>query len=168
MTLRELPIGEINHAPEDVLQVTLRYLRAELRRRSLPQHDQTAQTTGPYADYLEPVHWRFRGRGVGTPNTRSTGAARIMVKSSHLLDTNMWIYLLKGQPPTLVARLGTIDPDSIAFCSIVKAELLYGAYRYGNPENDWTSCMTCSAAIAHSRLMTQPPKPMGESATRWR
>lgn len=48
-----------------------------------------------------------------------------MVKPAYLLDTNTWIYALKGQPPALVARLGSIDPDSVAFCSIVKAELLY-------------------------------------------
>ena len=57
-----------------------------------------------------------------------------MVKPTFLLDTNTWIYTLKGQPANLVARLGEIDPDLVVFCSIVKAELLTGAYRYGNPE----------------------------------
>lgn len=57
-----------------------------------------------------------------------------MVTPTHLLDTNTWIYVLKGSPPPLIARLGSVDPDSIAFCSIVKAELLHGAQRYGNRE----------------------------------
>jgi tRNA(fMet)-specific endonuclease VapC len=57
-----------------------------------------------------------------------------MVRPTYLLDTNTWIYALKGQPSTLVARLGAVDPDSVAFCSVVKAELFYGARRYGNPE----------------------------------
>lgn len=57
-----------------------------------------------------------------------------MVKPTHLLDTNTWIYALKGNPPQLVARLGTVDPDTVAFCAIVKAELLHGANRYGNRE----------------------------------
>ena len=57
-----------------------------------------------------------------------------MVTPTHLLDTNTWIYALKGNPAHLVARLGSVDPDSVAFCSIVKAELLHGAYRYGNRE----------------------------------
>jgi len=57
-----------------------------------------------------------------------------MVKPSYLLDTNTWIYSLKGRPATVVARLGTVDPDSVTFCAIVKAELLHGAYRYDNSE----------------------------------
>ena len=57
-----------------------------------------------------------------------------MVTPTHLLDTNTWIYALKGQPTTLVTRLGAVDPDSVAFCSVIKAELLHGAYRYGNQE----------------------------------
>jgi hypothetical protein len=50
MTTRESLLREINRAPEEVLQKTLRYLRGELRRRQ-PQYNQIAQTTGPYADY---------------------------------------------------------------------------------------------------------------------
>lgn len=57
-----------------------------------------------------------------------------MVTPTHLFDTNTWIYVLKGNPGLLVARLGSVDPDSVAFCSIVKAELLHGAYRYDNRE----------------------------------
>jgi len=51
MTTRELLIHEINHAPDDVLKVTLRYLQTELQRRGLTQHRSVEQTTGPYADY---------------------------------------------------------------------------------------------------------------------
>lgn len=54
------------------------------------------------------------------------------MKPTYLLDTNTWIFALKGQPAALLARLGSVDPDSIAFCSVVKAELQYGAYRYSN------------------------------------
>ena len=57
-----------------------------------------------------------------------------MITPTHLLDTNTWIYALKGQPTTLVARLGAVNPASVAFCSVIKAELLHGAYRYGNQE----------------------------------
>ncbi len=51
MTTRELLIREIDHAPEDVLQRTLRYLLTELKQRRQPQRGQTPQTAGPYADY---------------------------------------------------------------------------------------------------------------------
>jgi hypothetical protein len=60
MTTRESLIQEIDHAPEDVLQKTLRYLRTELRRHQ-PQHDQIAQTTGPYADYWNQFVGIFSG-----------------------------------------------------------------------------------------------------------
>jgi hypothetical protein len=60
MTTRESLIREINRAPEDVLQKTLRYLRTELRRRQR-QHDQGAQTTGPYADYWNQFIGVFAG-----------------------------------------------------------------------------------------------------------
>ena len=56
-----------------------------------------------------------------------------MVTHTHLLDTNTWIYTLKGASHTLNTRMGSVDPDTIALCSIVKAELLRGAHRYGNP-----------------------------------
>lgn len=57
-----------------------------------------------------------------------------MVEPTYLLDTNTWIFALKGKPPELVQRLGKVPPTWVAFCSVVKAELLRGAYRYGNRE----------------------------------
>lgn len=65
-----------------------------------------------------------------------------MVTPTHLLDTNTWIYALKGTPPQLIARLGSVDPNSVAFCSVIKAELLHGAYRYGNREQRLTLLQT--------------------------
>ena len=43
-----------------------------------------------------------------------------------LLDTNICIGLLKGQP-SLVDRLKPLAPSQIAVCSVVVAELIYGA-----------------------------------------
>jgi|SRR5712692_554803 len=43
-----------------------------------------------------------------------------------LLDTNVCIGLLKGQAP-LADRLRRLPPSEIAVCSVVVAELLYGA-----------------------------------------
>jgi tRNA(fMet)-specific endonuclease VapC len=65
-----------------------------------------------------------------------------MVNPTYLLDTNTWIYALKGRPPSLVARLGAVDPDSVVFCSVVKAELIFGAYRYGDPQKRLESLRT--------------------------
>lgn len=51
MTTRELLIQEINQAPEDVLQLLLRYLQAEQQRRNPSRHAKVTKTTGSYADY---------------------------------------------------------------------------------------------------------------------
>jgi len=51
-----------------------------------------------------------------------------------LLDTNQWIYLLKGRSPILAKKLGGIDPAEVRLCSVVKEELYYGAYKHANRE----------------------------------
>ena len=45
----------------------------------------------------------------------------------HLLDTNACIGVLNGSSPTLVSRMEQYDPAEICLCSVVRAELLYGA-----------------------------------------
>ena len=50
----------------------------------------------------------------------------------YLLDTNGWIHYLK-QPGSLIhARLKALQPGDIFTCSVVRAELLHGAEKYGN------------------------------------
>jgi tRNA(fMet)-specific endonuclease VapC len=46
----------------------------------------------------------------------------------HLLDTNAWISYLNSQTSPVRNRLNQIPPQEIATCSVVKAELFYGAY----------------------------------------
>lgn len=45
----------------------------------------------------------------------------------YLLDTNACIRLLNNSSPALVARLRAEDPAQLRLCSVVKAELLFGA-----------------------------------------
>lgn len=45
----------------------------------------------------------------------------------YLLDANACIRVLNGTSPELIGRLRSHDPAEIRLCSIVKAELLYGA-----------------------------------------
>jgi tRNA(fMet)-specific endonuclease VapC len=45
----------------------------------------------------------------------------------YLLDTNACIRILNNTSSRLVSRLGGHDPTEIRLCSVVKAELLYGA-----------------------------------------
>jgi len=44
-----------------------------------------------------------------------------------LLDTNACIHLLNGTSPALASRLQSYHPSELRLCSVVKAELLYGA-----------------------------------------
>jgi tRNA(fMet)-specific endonuclease VapC len=45
----------------------------------------------------------------------------------YLLDTNVCIRVLNGSSRSVVSRLSTMDPSEIRLCSVVKAELIYGA-----------------------------------------
>lgn len=45
----------------------------------------------------------------------------------HLLDTNVCIRYLNGQSESIRSRIEQSDPASLALCSVVKAELLFGA-----------------------------------------
>ena len=44
-----------------------------------------------------------------------------------LLDTNACIRYLNGRSPNLRAKLDAADPSEICVCSVVKAELFFGA-----------------------------------------
>ena len=46
----------------------------------------------------------------------------------YLLDTNACISILNNSSPPLVMRMQQLSPADIRLCSIVKAELIYGAY----------------------------------------
>ena len=46
---------------------------------------------------------------------------------SRLLDTNTCIRYLNGQSVSVKTRLEQLSPDDVKLCSVVKAELLYGA-----------------------------------------
>ncbi len=45
----------------------------------------------------------------------------------YLLDTNICIGLLNGKEPTLLKKFKAHDPEDFVLCSVVKAELVYGA-----------------------------------------
>ena len=50
----------------------------------------------------------------------------------YLLDTNAWIHYLKHEASPLEGRLRMTPASDVATCSVVWAELLYGARRYQN------------------------------------
>ena len=51
-----------------------------------------------------------------------------------LLDTNACIDYLKRGTPAIRERLRATKPGDVYLCSIVKSELLYGAYKSQDPE----------------------------------
>ena len=51
-----------------------------------------------------------------------------------LLDTNAWITYLKTPQSSIRSRLQSLLPADVLLCSVVKAELLHGAEKYGNRE----------------------------------
>jgi len=52
---------------------------------------------------------------------------------SFLLDTNTCIRFLNGRSLAVARRLKATPPDQILVCSVVKAELFYGAQRSHDP-----------------------------------
>ena len=52
----------------------------------------------------------------------------------YLLDTNVCIRYLNGRAPGVLQRLRALEPSDIAVCSVVKAELFYGAQRSQDPK----------------------------------
>lgn len=51
-----------------------------------------------------------------------------------LLDTNAWSKFLNKKSSTVQDRMAAADPQTLRLCSIVKAELLYGAFKGPNSE----------------------------------
>lgn len=49
----------------------------------------------------------------------------------YLLDTNAWVAYLRQNHPALLQRLQDQLPDDIVLCSVVLAELWFGAVRSG-------------------------------------
>lgn len=52
---------------------------------------------------------------------------------SFLLDTNTCIQYLNGRSPNVKQRLEKTPPQEIVVCSVVKAELFFGAMKSTNP-----------------------------------
>lgn len=51
----------------------------------------------------------------------------------YLLDTNVCIRYLNGKSESISQQLGRLASEEIVLCSVVKAELLYGVQKSGNP-----------------------------------
>lgn len=56
---------------------------------------------------------------------------------NYLLDTNVCIIYLKGRNLNLKQKLEAVPIQEIAVCSIVRAELSFGAMKSANPERNF-------------------------------
>ena len=63
------------------------------------------------------------------------------MKSRYLLDTNLWIALAKGEA-LMLTRLRQMDPAQIFSCSVVRAELMFGARKSQRVEANLTNFQT--------------------------
>lgn len=52
----------------------------------------------------------------------------------YLLDTNTCIRHLNRRSESIIRKLASLVPEDIAVCSVVKAELFYGARKSNQPE----------------------------------
>ena len=66
----------------------------------------------------------------------------------YLLDTNVCIACLRKKPSPVIARLRALVPSDVATCSIVRAELLYGAARSRDPVQERAVVETFLAPMA--------------------
>jgi tRNA(fMet)-specific endonuclease VapC len=55
----------------------------------------------------------------------------------YLLDANACIHILRNSSPTLLERFQRHAPAEIKLCSVVKAELIYGAQRSARIEKNF-------------------------------
>ncbi|MCL4192704.1 MAG: PIN domain-containing protein [Thermoguttaceae bacterium] len=57
----------------------------------------------------------------------------------YLLDTNACVQFLRSPQSGVGQHLLAAQPGEVAICSIVKAELLYGAHRSQQRQRTWHS-----------------------------
>jgi len=58
---------------------------------------------------------------------------------SYLLDTNAWSSYLNYPSSPIRQRIARLHSSEIAFCSVVKAELLYGVYKSSKRDDNLAS-----------------------------
>lgn len=54
----------------------------------------------------------------------------------YLLDTNIWIYLMRNRPPEVRARFSRLKPGAVVMSPVVLGELHVGWRKSANPETN--------------------------------
>jgi tRNA(fMet)-specific endonuclease VapC len=69
--------------------------------------------------------------------------------SLYLLDTNVCIEYLRNRNQQVIQRVQARKPSEICLCSVVKAELYYGAYKSSQPASNLALLTTfCSLFVS--------------------
>ena len=76
---------------------------------------------------------------------------------TYLLDSNVWVALLRRSSPPVVARFQAADPADLRVCSVVVAELRYGCARSARP--------AANRAAVDALLAPYPSLPYDDAAT---
>ncbi|MCR4413203.1 MAG: type II toxin-antitoxin system VapC family toxin [Thermoguttaceae bacterium] len=75
----------------------------------------------------------------------------------YLLDTNTCIEYLRGRNAAIIERIRNTVPDELRLCSVVKAELFYGAYR--------SAYVSANLALLSSFFSAIPSLPFDDAAS---
>jgi len=67
---------------------------------------------------------------------------------NYLLDTNACVAYLRAPSSPIRSRLAALSAGDIALCAVVKAELLYGAWRSADPARSLAELTTFFAPYA--------------------
>jgi tRNA(fMet)-specific endonuclease VapC len=84
-----------------------------------------------------------------------------------LLDTNTCIRYLNGRAPLIRDHLLKYSADEIAVCSIVKAELYFGAMKSANPSKTLAAQDKFLSRYISLPLMTLPLDNMARFVLHW-
>jgi tRNA(fMet)-specific endonuclease VapC len=76
---------------------------------------------------------------------------------TYLLDSNVWVALLRRSSPPVVNRFQAADPVDLRVCSVVIAELRYGCARSARP--------AANRAAVDALLAPYPSLPYDDAAT---
>jgi tRNA(fMet)-specific endonuclease VapC len=76
---------------------------------------------------------------------------------TYLLDSNVWVALLRRSSPPVANRFQAADPADIRVCSVVIAELRYGCVRSARP--------AANRAAVDALLAPYPSLPYDDAAT---
>jgi predicted nucleic acid-binding protein len=75
----------------------------------------------------------------------------------YLLDTNVCIRYISGRSPNVLQKMRSTPADTIVVCSVVKAELFYGAMKANAHNKHWPDIYSFSANSNRLHLMMRQP-----------